>query len=134
MLQALLLLLLGLIALSLPACATTSAASRASETSAVAQALPCAAHKTKLDGKPAYIVCGQAERFFDDDTESELMAEAELEAKAALLKFLAGDRPAGDVEIQMSGFRLLKATRQGTLYTGRYGVLVEEVRVKGRQP
>ena len=115
--------------LCLGGCATASGVSR---TNPVETAGACPPHQSTLDGKPAYIVCGRAERLFSDDSESELMSEAEFEAKASLLKFLAGDRPVGQVEIEMRGFRLLKATRKGKLYTGRYGVLVEAVQIKIR--
>ena len=125
-----------LCALVLSSCATTSSGSPGGPAmdSRVSGDAPCTAREGSLDGRPAYIVCGQAERSFDDDTQAELMAEAQMEAKMALLKFLAGDRPVDEVEVQMSGFRLLKAWKKGKLYFGRYAVFVEDVTVEAGAP
>jgi hypothetical protein len=76
------------------------------------------------------MVCGLAERFFNDETEFELMAEAEVEAKTALLKYLSDGHSMTDVEIEMKGFRLLETTHRGKLYIGRYGVPIKDVQIR----
>lgn len=56
-----------------------------------------------LDSEPWYVYCGDAEKCFDDEVESELYEEAEVQAKCHLYNHFSKDNPA--VRVSAEGAR-----------------------------
>lgn len=77
--------------------------------------IPDEVNKLSVNGEERYVFAGQAEKFLDDETDSELWQEAELSAKKSFYNWWAkGD---SDAEVTFSGCSPMYRDKAGKVYT-----------------
>lgn len=89
--------------------------------------IPQSVNQTEIAGRPHYVFSGQAERYFDDEMDSELWEEATLSAKAVLFEHFAEGNKA--TKVDMSGCAPLYRVKEGKTYTMLMAVPVARVKV-----
>lgn len=89
--------------------------------------IPQSVNQTEIAGRPHYVFSGQAERYFDDEMDSELWEEATLSAKAVLFEHFAEGNKA--TKVDMSGCAPLYRVKEGKAYTMLMAVPVDRVKV-----
>jgi len=85
----------------------------------------------RINGQDCWVFAGQAERFVESESESELWQEAALSARASLFAYLTKDKP--EHEVVMEGCSPLYRTKEGKIHTMVLSVPRDKVKVAKKE-